>query len=265
MDCLAKCASLGPLFEILSAGDANSIFGAFGEAFHEYSASIFGAMFPSSPSLSNRAMCPFLDKDGNEITDACLDYNDAAILFETKSVFIDKAAERGNPDEYLEELEEKYVSGEERRQGIAQIADAIKSLAEGSREPSQLRLDQVKLMLPVMLVRDPLMDSPLHPIYLAEQFAEALVPDSSIDNGNMMKGHFYVTQLIVMTIETLEDLESSGMDLRKLLVDYSAACPDRVLSLRNFLALSDYQGQIRYSERLREEATQQIESLKSYF
>lgn len=269
MDSFAQSASLGPLFHILrSAGSsisANAMFGAFGDAFHEYCAAILHRMFPTTANLADRALCPFVDKVGNEIADACLDYGDALAVFETKSVFIDKSAENGDPSEYLEALTGRYVSGEERKQGVAQLAAAIDSIASGSRVPNHLALASVNYMIPVLLVRDPLMESPLHTRYLAEEFVKALVPDDVPLTGNMKKGRFSITPLIVMTVETLEDLETSGMHLRKLLVDYSEDCLDRVQSLRNYLAISEYQGKIRYSDRLREETSQQLERLKSYF
>jgi hypothetical protein len=108
------------------------------------------------------------------------------------------------------------------------------------------------------------MDAPLHSRYLAEEFANALAPDDNSGN-NMKKGRFIVTPLTVISIETLEDLESSKTDLRSLIQDYTATCPDRVLSLRNYLAISENQDKIRYSERLHEETSQQLERLKAYF
>ena len=268
LDCLAQSAMLGPLFHVLSSGAAlNEVFGAFGESFHEYCGSILKGMFPAGSVLADRVLCPFLDTNKNEIADAYVDYGDAAVLSEIKSVFVDKAAEGANPDTYLSELDGKYISGKERDQALVQLANGIISLAEGSRVPSGLtaeQLKQLKLILPVVLVRDPLMDAPLHSRYLAEEFANALAPDD-ITGNNMKKGRFFVTPLTVMSIETLEDLESAKTDLRSVIVDYSAACPDRVLSLRNYLAISEYQDKIRYSERLREETSQQLERLKSYF
>ena len=114
VDCFAQSALLGPLFHILGSGGVlNSIFGFFGDAFHEYCASIFRRIFPSSSVLASRAHCPFLDKNGQEIADACLDYGDTVVLVETKSVFIDKSAAAGDSDEYIDALAGKYVTGEE--------------------------------------------------------------------------------------------------------------------------------------------------------
>ena len=268
LDCLAQSATLGPLFHVLSSGATpNEVFGAFGESFHEYCGSILKGMFPASSILADRLLCPFLDTNKNEIADAYVDYCDAAILSEIKSVFVDKAAEGANPDTYLSELDGKYISGRDRDQALVQLANGITSLADGSQVPLGLNDDQLKqlrFILPVLLVRDALMDAPLHSRYLAEEFANVLAPDDNSGN-NMKKGRFFVTPLTVISIETLEDLESANADLRSVIVDYSAACPDRVLSLRNYLAISEYQDKIRYSERLREETSLQLERLKAYF
>jgi hypothetical protein len=268
LDCLAQSAMLGPLFHVLSSGPGlNEIFGAFGESFHEYCGFILKGMFPARLALADRVLCPFLDTNNEEIADAYVDYGDAAVLSEIKSVFVDKAAEGANPDTYLSELDGKYISGKDRDQALVQLARGITSLADGSQVPSDLNVDQLKqlrLILPVLLVRDPLMDAPLHSRYLAEEFANALAPDDNSGN-NMKKGRFIVTPLTVISIETLEDLESSKTDLRSLIQDYTATFPDRVLSLRNYLAISENQDKIRYSERLHEETSQQLERLKAYF
>lgn len=131
----------------------------------------------------------------------------------------------------MSELDGKYISGKDRDQALVQLANGITSLVKGSRVPSGLsaeQLKQLKLILPVLLVRDPLMDAPLHSRYLAEEFANVLGPDAMTGN-NMKKGRFFVSPLTVISIETLEDLESAQTDLRSVIVDYSVACPDRVL------------------------------------
>lgn len=82
----------------------------------------------------------------------------------------------------------KYVTGEERKQEVAQLANAIVSLAAGSRVPAQLVLDQVNLVIPVLLVRDPLMEAPLHSRYLADEFVKAVAPEVPPSTGNIKKG-----------------------------------------------------------------------------
>jgi hypothetical protein len=54
----------------------------------------------------------------------------------------------------------------------------------------------------------------------------AVAPDA-IAGNNMKKGRFFISPLTVISIETLEDLESAKADLRSVLVDYSAACQAR--------------------------------------
>ena len=60
--------------------------------------------------------------------------------------------------------------------------------------------------------------------------------------------------LTVMTIQDLENLETSigNFSLANLLADYSRECPDRMRSLHNFIALSDYGPKIERNEFLME-------------
>jgi hypothetical protein len=187
------------------------------------------------------------------------------VLFEAKAVFVDRSAQAGDPEEYMGALAEKYVVGEDRRQAITQLANAIVGLASGSRLPVGMSVAGVSVLIPVLLVRDPLMDAPLHCRYLAGEFKTALGPDSTVEAGNMKKGRLFVTPLIVMTVETLEDLESSRIDLQKFLTDYSSEFPDRLQTLRYYLGISEYGRRVTYNDRLREAASRQFERLSSFF
>ncbi|MGV8120652.1 MAG: hypothetical protein AB2L14_12905 [Candidatus Xenobiia bacterium LiM19] len=86
------------------------------------------------------------------------------------------------------------------------------------------------------------MVSPLHGKFLAEEFKQALGPDKELASGLLIKGKIAVKQLIVMTIEDLENLETSikNFRLRDLLADYSSENPDRGRSLFNYIADSYY-------------------------
>ena len=61
-------------------------------------------------------------------------------------------------------------------------------------------------------------------------------------NGEYEKGNIKIKPLILMTIDDLENLETSieHFGFRQLLADYSSACRDRLMSLHNFFSTSKY-------------------------
>jgi hypothetical protein len=73
-----------------------------------------------------------------------------------------------------------------------------------------------------------------------------------------------VAPLTIMTILDLENLESSvgKFSLVDLLSDYTRACPDRVRSLHNFMALSQYADKIKPSCNLRDRSEQLMREAK---
>ena len=79
---------------------------------------------------------------------------------------------------------------------------------------------------------------------------------------DMTKGRFRVAGLIVIPIDLLEKLESSveKFCLVDLLNDYSAASPDRLMSLEWYIAKSKYDRMLRSSASLAETAVQVLET-----
>ena len=77
-----------------------------------------------------------------------------------------------------------------------------------------------------------------------------VAPDAELPSGELKKGQLRIAPLIVMTVEDLEDLETSveHFRLRDFLDDYSRSCADRLISLRSFIAFSKY-GQHMYHNR----------------
>ncbi len=74
--------------------------------------------------------------------------------------------------------------------------------------------------------------------------------------------------LTVMTIDDLEILESSlrEFSLCDLLKDYSHECPDRYLSLHNFMASSrNYSSKFFENERARSEFSKELRTLEEVF
>jgi hypothetical protein len=98
------------------------------------------------------------------------------------------------------------------------------------------------------------LDAPALGHFLENDFRSLLGP---IPNGK------HVRPLTVMTIQDLENLEASvnAFSFVELLGDYSRECPDRMRSLRNFVAFSSYGTKIRPSPSLIEASTGIITAL----
>ena len=70
-----------------------------------------------------------------------------------------------------------------------------------------------------------------------------------------------------MTLDDLEDLESSleNFSLCELLREFSNDCPDRIVSLHNYLATSRFQSKIIYSKRVRQDFSKNSRELEERF
>jgi hypothetical protein len=90
------------------------------------------------------------------------------------------------------------------------------------------------------------LDAQAHGYYLALEFKEFLSPDVELSSGEFVKGHLRIAPLIIMTVNDLENLEVSieRFGFRDLLSEYSQHCPDRLMSLNNFIAVSDFKNRI---------------------
>jgi len=178
-----------------------------------------------------------------QLADACLNDVIDLTLLEMKAVWIrDTVILDDNHERYLDHLCERYGIGAagDRPRGIGQLAKTISSLASKAWIPIDQDFGQVKMIYPVLLVYDVLIDTPVHTSFLASEFRNALEPDATLQDGTMRKGRFRIAPLTIMTIELLESLETSLKHFRLvgLLRDYTSSCPDRIVSLHNFIAAS---------------------------
>lgn len=271
----AQKASVGPLFHLLgqkaSNGRAKFIFGVFGKAFESYASSMLEHMYGCSGSgLHQRLILnpKGQSKDGSEVevADACLNDIVDVVFFEMKASWIPEDAVLHNK-RYLKMLRQRYGviedagSTTETTKGVGQIARAIRKLANGEWVTSGLDVGKIERVYPVLLVHDPLLDAPLHSGFLASEFDSSLAPDGTNGSGWLQKGRFRVARLIILTIEDLEHLETSVQEFSfvQLLRDYSTASPDRSLSLRDYIASSDYGKKLKRSQTI---VTQTLEVLE---
>jgi len=259
-------ASIGPLFHLLgknTPGDkANNIFNAFGKAFESYSCDILKRIFPDTGSnLVKRLTCNIRETDsaGNVIEiDACLNDVTEMVLFEMKAVWIrENEILTEDYESYLQHLKKKYVttegtSGDRKIKGIGQLARTINILASRNGLGQNKEYSEIQFIYPVLIVHDPLMHAPAYGNFLASEFKTLLAPDIELQSGELKKGRFRIAPLILMTVEDLENLETSveHFALRDFLADYSRYCRDRLMSLHDFIAYSPYAKQFRHNQTM---------------
>ena len=262
----SETASAGPLFHLLGSGvsssRANEIFGAFGYAFEDYACDILRRMFPDLVGASpKRLSCRIgaTDQAGNEFEiDACLNDVTQLVLFEMKAVVIPETRILAEGSEsYLQCLRERYsvserFPGDRTSKGVGQLARIVKALASEGGLVQDGQFSRVRLVYPVLLVYDSLLDAPVHARFLASEFEQLLEPEGRFRTGELAKGGLRIAPLTLMTINDLEDLETSiqHFALVDLLSDYSKSCPDRLMSLNNFIASSKYGRQMYHSRFL---------------
>ena len=73
-----------------------------------------------------------------------------------------------------------------------------------------------------------------------------------LESGELFKGQVKIAPLILMTIEELENLESSMkyFGFREFLSDYSKSCPNRMMSINNHIYYSSYRNKLRQNRNL---------------
>jgi hypothetical protein len=231
---LSEKACVGPLFHVAET----SVFDAFGATVERYGQELLRSMYPSPEStlLYDRLHLPLRgrDKRGSEIqlADAFLGGGPECVFFEIKGRWLREDVLAGAPEDYQQHVREKY-SG---RIGVGQLARNISNLALGEWRTEAEELAGVERIFPVMVVYDDRLDAPLHPRFLAQEFARSISGNDAL--GNLRVGKWMVAPLTVMTIDNLELLEGSvhKFSLFDLLRDYSSECPDRFVSLQNFMA-----------------------------
>ena len=254
----AEKVAVGPVFEVLRAR-GQEILGQFGHVFEEHIRRTLGSMYPSRPFLADRLVSPVLGRNNQgeevEIADACVTGVDEIALVEAKAVWVrDDTVLTADPTQYLAQLRRKYGAEPdedgEPRKGVAQLARSIGRVAAGTWTANDDSLLSARVIYPVLLVHDTLLSAPVHGHFLAKEFERLLEPDDLLASGYMRKGRFHVAPLVLMTIDDLELLETSVEEfaLIDLLRDYSAQCPDRLVSLHNYLAGSRYAEHLRMSK-----------------
>lgn len=274
--------TIGPLFQVLSACGRDMkrrehIISMFGDTFQSYVTDTFDRMYPTTPGLVRRFVANPREKTNpsDEIADGLLAGARTIALMEIKMAlgFADSALLGSTASsEYLAYIRKRYVvteanaSGKQTPKGVGQIARNIKNLADGTWRSDDMELSGIERILTVLVIHDVHLDAPLHSLLLAQEFAAQLGHTQPIDGQDMACGRFRVAHLIVLTIDDLEALETSckNFALLECLEDYSRDCPDRMMSLHNYLALSPkYRDKLRHNAALASRSLDVLEHCKS--
>jgi hypothetical protein len=247
--------TISPLFAVLKqAGKArtNEVFSAFGMAFEDYAIGILESMYPTG-QLARRLISRARGKNaqGKEIeVDSILTDVTSVVVFEMKaSWLLEESILSDNHAVFLEQIRKLYgISSDpdERPKGVAQLANTVGSILRREWKGEGVDYSHLKAIYPVLLVHDDRMGVAGMGKFLDEEFKCALNVDSE---------QIYVHPLIVLTITDLENLATSveGFSLREFLHAYSVANPERLRSVRNFMATSpEFVGKIRPSREVME-------------
>lgn len=265
--------SVGPLFQLV-AGDRkhqNRWFALFGEIFEEYCHALFHRIYPTAAGLARRFIPGPHGTDATgsqiELADGLLVDGRDAVLFEMKAVWIPDAVVSPEQDggAYIEEIRRRYsVGGNDGRadrkvKGVGQLARTIEHLATGEWKSEDAEFDPSARIIPILLVHDPHLDAPVHSHVLAQEFAALMRKgDRGDDWSEMRVGQRRIAHLIVLTLDDLETLETSSNKFAIIdcLREYAAACPDRMVSVHNFLAASRFRPLLRHNAWLAERFTE---------
>jgi len=254
--------SIGPLFQILAhaeKGRANEIFGAFGLAFEDYASDILKRMYPPRPGLVDRVTSGACGCDASGRTfeiDASLTDVRKAAVFEMKAAWLrEDAIVDETHENLLNHIRAKYGASTgtgDRDKGVAQLARIVGAICREEWLGANKEFADISVLYPVLVVHDGRMDAPALGHFLNAEFMSLLgtVPTAR-----------RVAPLTVMTINDLENLESSidEFSFIELLVAYERECPDRLRSLHNFVAYSDYGKKINPSGYLIKSSTELLE------
>ena len=262
-------ASIGPLF-LLPQEKRAQAFADFGSAFEDYVCDILKRMFPDvSGAVNKRLSCNIVGtvQKGQEIElDACLNDITNIVLFEIKTGLIreDKIL-IDDYEKYLYHLREKYVQSHKSNKGVGQLARVANLLASQKWLGENQEFSGAERVYPVLIVHDPLLSAPVYGQFFASEFDRLLEPDSRPQSGVCRKGNLRITLPIVVTIDDLENLETSTehFAFRDLLSDYSRTCPDRLEPLHNFIAFSQYKHHMYYNRNTASAALDIIKKSKN--
>jgi hypothetical protein len=262
-------ASVGLLF-LLPRKERLQAISDYGKAFEAYSCDMLERMFPDFSRAADKRFRRNIiatDSEGTELEiDACLNDIIELVLFEVKTGLIrEDTILSGDYENYIGQIRQKYVwSEKEKGVGVGQLAKAINILASKKWIGSNQEFSKAQRIYPVLVVHDELLAAPVYGNFLASEFKELLSPDKELPSGELVKAHLRIVPLIIVTVDDLENLETSieHFGFRDLLSAYSQHCPDRLTSLYNFIAASDFKSYIYQNKTIAAAGLRILEKVK---
>jgi hypothetical protein len=250
---------------------AKAIFTLFGDVFEDYVCDVLRQMFPKPGSgLSSRLECDVRgwDEQKHEVQiDASLDYLMSVVLCEVKGTWVRDVELTPESSETLLQSLRKQYSVTDKNKGVGQLAREVRVLASGSLDNLSYDRRRLQCVYPVLILHDALWSAPGFGNFIASEFESVLDPDAHVSQGVFRKGNLQVVAPIVITVDDLEILETSveHFALLDLLRDYSDTHPDRMHSLRDFLASSRYSTALFASRSLPRKAQAPLEAAITRF
>lgn len=207
-----------------------------GDMFERYCAELF---CPESNN-AKRTYCFYKNvRDADDQValeaDVVLCGQQACLIAEMKHAFLpDSDEEDPDSSKLIALIERKYGYGDGIR-GYAQLGRLIREMILGNWNPSCSPPSDVTL-IPVLVVHDPYVATPLTIKYLADRF-DAEFPGGKIDRDLMTFNGRQILRLIVLDIEEVERLGRiiDETQLFAVLREYSKAHADRMRPLTHFI------------------------------
>jgi len=242
-------AAIGPLFML--SRHIENLMSHFGNAFENYARGVLQIMYPDkNPRLINDLKTQSRLGE-EEITDACLIEDEQLLLFEVKGKWIrDDKVLQPDYEQYLNELRDKYGKA------ATQLARTVNKLVAGEWFIDEHDMSDTQRVYPIMIAYDTSLNVLGNAWFFATEFSNALQADRLSKGSHlvMMKGQWEVAPLIILTVDDLENLETSVSNFRfgDLLHDYIAFRDSTFhgredsLSLREYINLSKYANKMDY-------------------
>lgn len=266
---MAERATAGPLFHLVAADRrrANHWFARFGDAFEAYVRDSMQEAFPPASGPLQRffpnAKGEANDKDEVELADAVVFDAKDAVFVELKAVWMNERTPETaqSPELFLNEVRKRYSTSEQasttdkRVSGVGQLGRSLRRIASGAWQAKDFDSAGLRDVYPVLLVHDLYLDAAVYSQFLAQELATDLLGASyEWDSAPMKVGSLLVHHLAVLTIDEWELIEGflERFSFGECLREYDRSCPDRMVSFRDFLLMSRYRENLRYSARLRE-------------
>jgi len=198
-----------PIFNLEGENRRNYWLIQYGEAIEQYVFSLLERIYTHSSIniqyLNNIEY--FINGERYQI-DSLIYNTDSISIIEIKQAFLNNNSQNiDNPDNYLSGIDQKYgISADGKSiKGIAQLARTIYYYVNGEIK----KLDDFKTIIPILIVNDNLIATPLSNLYLSNKFRDLFLGAEDSENNTFMFKEYKIFPLIVISVEEMEILEET--------------------------------------------------------